>query len=57
LVRRYSSLSTIENVSKINNILYGVTSKAVKLVQAEIEAAKEKNSGEQTDQDKKNQTS
>jgi hypothetical protein len=43
----------IEDVSKVNNILYGITSKAVKLVQAEIEITREKNSVEQIDQDKK----
>jgi hypothetical protein len=43
----------IEDVSKVNNILYGITSKAVKLVQAEIETTRKKNSVEQIDQDKK----
>jgi hypothetical protein len=48
-----NELRNIEDVSKVNNILYGITSKAVKLVQAEIETTRKKNSVEQIDQDKK----
>ena len=43
----------IEDVSKLNNILCSIASKAVKLVQTEIETTTERNSIEQINQDKK----
>ena len=45
--------TNIEELRRINNILYGITSKGVKLVQTEVETATETNSVEQIDQDKK----
>lgn len=43
----------IEEVNRINNILYGITSRGVKLVQTEVETATETSSVEQVDQGKK----
>jgi len=45
--------TNIEDLSRINNILYGITSKGVKLVQTEVETTTETNSVEQIDHGKK----